>query len=1083
MDYKRVLMLVLGIILLNPSSNLAQPLEKMWGVTSAGGESGLGAVYSANVDATGLAAKGGFPGIKGNSPQYVKLIEMSDGALYGTTLAGGVYTKGIIFRYFPESGVYEALVDFDGVTKGSYPYGSLVSGGNGKLYGVTSEGGINGQGVFFEFDPATKTFTKRHDFDGPTGANPFGDPVLGATGSLYGVTQKGGASNNGTIYEYNIATATLIKKKDMVTSTGTMPFGGLVSISSDKLLGMANEGGAANMGTLYEYDRLSNSITKRVDFSGPNGKSPLSQLLVASSGLVYGMTFGGGSSDEGTLFEYNTATFTLTKKIDFAGSTGIRPYGGLMQASNGKLYGCTEQGLSGYGGIFEFNIQNGLLNVLASFQGSSSGIGASPRTTPMQASNGKVYGVASDGGLALRGTIFELNLVTNTVVAKVSFGATTEGDFPVAPLAQHSNGRLYAASYSGGASRTGVLYEFNMATNTYTRKQDIDFFSIGGSISTAFCEVNGLLYGTAPVGGSGGSGTLFSYNPATNVITKLHDFSSLLGQPAGVIQASNGKLYGGTADGGSNSSGIIFEYDINTQTFTTRADFNSSTNGNDVAAPLVEAGTKLYGVTQQGGTSNSGTLFEFDPATGALTKKIDFTGSNGMWPVGSLALAPNGNLFGVTQLGGLSNQGTIFEYNPSSNILVVRHSFSGATIDGVGIEAGLSVSPQGKLFGITRMGGSYSLGTLYEFDPVTYAFTKKVDFDGSNGASPYRAIPLFVSMSTQTVSFDPLPSKVFGNPSFTLTATASTGLPITFLSLNTDVATISGNTLTIVGAGSATIKAIQYGNKNYLEASVDRVLVVDKAMQEITFGPLPAKERFDPSFSLTASSNRGLPVNYSSSNTGVATVSGNTATLTGVGNTTLTASNPGNQNYLMASATQTLVVNKASQTVSFTLPVPSPVQSFMGPLVMNPTASSQLPVTITSNNPAVATVSGNIVTLGIPGTVTLTAFQGGNEDYLPASTNQELVVAEVTGIEPSSDGLPRIYPNPVNQQLFVQLPLPEGPEQYPVNMVDILGKQKPMILQRVAPQIYSTQVDELPPGVYFLDLKPGMTPLKLVIAR
>jgi endonuclease I len=154
---------------------------------------------------------------------------------------------------------------------------------------------------------------------------------------------------------------------------------------------------------------------------------------------------------------------------------------------------------------------------------------------------------------------------------------------------------------------------------------------------------------------------------------------------------------------------------------------------------------------------------------------------------------------------------------------------------------------------------------------------------------------------TQTITFNSLASVTYGS-TFNLTATASSNLLVSYVSSNTNVATISGNVVTVIGIGTTTITASQSGNSFYNPAvSVSRTLTVTQAPQLITFNALPNKTIGSPPFTLSATGgNSGNPVTFTSSNNSVATISGNTVTIVGVGTTNITASELGNTNYLAA---------------------------------------------------------------------------------------------------------------------------------------------------------------------------------------
>jgi hypothetical protein len=177
-----------------------------------------------------------------------------------------------------------------------------------------------------------------------------------------------------------------------------------------------------------------------------------------------------------------------------------------------------------------------------------------------------------------------------------------------------------------------------------------------------------------------------------------------------------------------------------------------------------------------------------------------------------------------------------------------------------------------------------------------------------------------ITKASQTISFSAISDKQDTDAPFTLNGTASSGLAVSYVSSNTSVATVSGNTVTITGVGSTTITASQDGNGNYNAASpVSRSFNVTGSLtnQTITFGALSGKTYGDAPFTLNGTASSGLSVSYSSSNTAVATVSGNTVTITGPGTTTITASQSGNSSYNPApNVSQTLSVSAKNLTIS-----------------------------------------------------------------------------------------------------------------------------------------------------------------------
>jgi gliding motility-associated-like protein len=172
--------------------------------------------------------------------------------------------------------------------------------------------------------------------------------------------------------------------------------------------------------------------------------------------------------------------------------------------------------------------------------------------------------------------------------------------------------------------------------------------------------------------------------------------------------------------------------------------------------------------------------------------------------------------------------------------------------------------------------------------------------------------------AAQTITFAATASKTFGNPDFGAGATTGSGLTISYISSNTGVATVSGSTIHIVGAGSTIITASQAGDASYLPAgNATQTLTVDKASQTITFNALAAKTYGNADFAPGATATSSLNVTYSSDNSAVATIVSNQVHIVGQGNATITAVQAGNSNYNVATnATQTLNVGKATIAIT-----------------------------------------------------------------------------------------------------------------------------------------------------------------------
>jgi hypothetical protein len=261
-------------------------------------------------------------------------------------------------------------------------------------------------------------------------------------------------------------------------------------------------------------------------------------------------------------------------------------------------------------------------------------------------------------------------------------------------------------------------------------------------------------------------------------------------------------------------------------------------------------------------------------------------------------------------------------------------------------------------------------------------------FSRPSGTVEWPAITRVAKIS-QTITLASISSKAPNAVPFTVTATASSGLPVTLsVQSGSDVATISGNTITLTGqTGTVTIAANQSGDASYTAATqVTRSFTVAKLPQTITLASISSKAPNAVPFTVAGLASSGLPVTLSVKS-GPATISGNTITLTGqTGTVVIAANQPGDDNYTAAiEVTRSFTVTKLSQTItlaSISSKAPNAV-----PFTVAGLASSGLPVTLSVESGSdVATISGNTITLtGQTGQVTIAANQSGDANYTAAT--------------------------------------------------------------------------------------------------
>lgn len=604
-----------------------------------------------------------------------------------------------------------------------------------KLLGNTSNGG-NQFGLIFKYIAGNNSFTETYRLQGIAGTSP--QEVVQVGNYIYGGTSQGGAFGNGVLYRFEPGTGNYKTIHDFNYLQGSQFKGRLLPASNGKLYGTTTVGGLNSGGILFEFDLNSNTYSKLIDFNhSTSGSMPTGYLIQASNGKIYGTTTSGGLFSSGilsggTIFEFDITTNTLTKLHDFDQAGGDYPVGGLFETPSGTLIGVTNSGgINDYGVIYEFDVTTNSYFKRYEFNYQS---GYYPWSTPISYSSTKLLGTTSSGGIG-GGTIYEYDYATYAFTKKYDF-ITTLGSASNASMNLASNGKLYGTLSSGGTNNYGSLFEYDYLSNSCQYKYN---FNIIGGITpiNGFIEFSpGKLYSCTSQQGIALFGTLFEYDFNTNTYSKKLDFSSSDGSKFNgpLTLASNGKYYAGTFHGGIADKGVIFEYDYTTNSYFKKIDLIDTT-GFDVFGALIHTpNLKLYGHTKQGGANNLGTLFEYDYVTNTYVKKIDFDLISGGNPVASLLLASDGFIYGTTTSGGNNNLGTLFKYDYVLNILTVKHHFS--LNFGYDSYGGLMEASNGKIYGMTKMGGINNTGVLFEYNPVSGQFILKYEFQGIVGSFP-----------------------------------------------------------------------------------------------------------------------------------------------------------------------------------------------------------------------------------------------------------------------------------------------------------------------------------------------------------
>jgi uncharacterized repeat protein (TIGR03803 family) len=396
------------------------------------------------------------------------------------------------------------------------------------------------------------------------------------------------------------------------------------------------------------------------------------------------------------------ATFVGTGS---AGTKVIYSFGGgtdgeyidsdLVMDGAGNIYGTSVQGGDfGGGTVFELSPSEGgwIHTVLYSFTGGPDG--GEPYKGVTLDAQGNLYGTAVTGGTGPGceggcGVVYKLTRTGQSWVQSViyDFNGGDDGSGPGSGVTFNKAGTLYGMTPTGGAYGLGVIYQLKPDLNGNWKFSVLHAFTGGadgatGSAGRLILDKAGNLYGVATAGGANGKGVAFRMTRAASGHWFLQPLYAFKGQPdagfpyGGLTFDSLGHLYGTTYYDGKNNLGAVYELTTNHGAWSERVlySFEGGSDGsNSISNLVIDRAGNLYGTTSEGGAGCScGVIFKLAPGTsGQWTESVAyrFQGApdagfayNGM--VGDGA----GNFYGTTVHGGLSDDGTIYKFEPASPV-------------------------------------------------------------------------------------------------------------------------------------------------------------------------------------------------------------------------------------------------------------------------------------------------------------------------------------------------------------------------------------------------------------------------------
>jgi uncharacterized repeat protein (TIGR03803 family) len=360
------------------------------------------------------------------------------------------------------------------------------------------------------------------------------------------------------------------------------------------------------------------------------------------------------------------AQFTLLHSFTRSATDGAYPEGSLM-LSGSTLYGMTGNGGATDGGMmFKIGADGTGFSSLHSFVGGATD-GRRPSGTPVQ-SGSTLYGMTNSGGSNNRGTIFKIGADGTGFSLLHSFaGGTADGGAPLGSLTL-SGSDLYGMTRGGGSDSRGTIFRIGTDGTGFSLLHSFTGSAADGAdpLFSSLIHSGSTLYGMTEHGGSLGGGTIFKIGTDGTGFSLLHSF--VFGADDGALPTaslvqSGSTLYGMTPRGGSNDNGTIFKIGTDGTGFGLLHSFLSgAADGDFPDGSLIVSGSTLYGMSEFGGSSDAGTIFQIGTDGTGFGLLYSFAGgaSDGELPIGGDLIQSGSTLYGMTFLGGTEDAGTIF---------------------------------------------------------------------------------------------------------------------------------------------------------------------------------------------------------------------------------------------------------------------------------------------------------------------------------------------------------------------------------------------------------------------------------------